>query len=84
MKKEETEKRSFYFLFFKTNENFKKWSAYGREKSKLSITPRTQDANWTYIRRSEDVLCTFNIYPVPRGGKCPASNWKASSTKFGL
>ena len=33
-------------------------------------TPQTQDVNWTYIRRSEDVqdvLCTFNVRPVSAG-----------------
>ena len=33
-------------------------------------SPLTQDINWTYIRRSEDVLdvlCTFNLRPVSTG-----------------
>ena len=32
--------------------------------------PQTQDVNWTYIRRSEDVqdvLCNFNLRPVSTG-----------------
>ena len=28
---------------------------------------RTQDINFAYIRRSEDVLCTFSLRPVSRG-----------------
>ena len=37
---------------------------------KKAFSPWTQDVNWTYIRRSGrllNVLCTFNLRPVPRG-----------------
>ena len=31
------------------------------------FTPWTQEVNCTYIRRSEDVSCTYNLLPASRG-----------------
>ena len=36
----------------------------------VGYTPWTQNRNWPYVRRSEDVKdasCTFNLHPVSRG-----------------
>ena len=67
-------KKIYYFerlcLWYNTFQQTITSSKNEMSKNKLWISPQTQNVNWTYIIRSEDVLnvlCTFNLRPVSTG-----------------
>ena len=69
----------FIYLFiclFIWRNNFREWVKIWRGYKMTS--PLTQDANWTYIGRPEDVLSTFNLSSVSRKleNNPPSKSWK--------
>ena len=58
--------RIFSRVFSRVKQN-KTWKTRNIFVALYDVTPWTQDVNWTYMRRSEDVLRTSDLCPVSTG-----------------